>query len=356
MSERFHVRERAEIACADWDAFVDSSSQAWLWHRSELITALALWPGRTDASFAVCDDAGRILAVMPMHRTRARIARVMTVVRFNSLGGPACGDWLPSRQRADVLSTLDARIDTMMADEGALSCEAQLSPLTPSQRSAHPAAIDPLAAVGFTDDSTSTWMVDLEGTVDAIRRKYSSLTRRELRKAENSGLRIREADGSRDLDTYYRLHLETYGRTGARPLPISYFQAIFETCRPARFARILFAERGGAVVAAQNTALYKKGSVYWTGASATDKAGGENRILFDAQIVAARSDGCLLYETGEAFPDTADAKERGLSQFKRSFGARTEPYRRGTRASPNAVLRILWNLRSMIPRSVSALP
>ena len=100
---------------------------------------------------------------------------------------------------------------------------------------------------------------------------------------------MREAAGTKDLDIYYKLHLETYHRTGARPHPFDYFQAIFEKFQPAGLARILFAERQGKVVAAQNTGLYKAGAFYWTGASISEKEGGENRLLLDAQIMAARA-------------------------------------------------------------------
>ena len=350
MRGALRVRTRAEIPRAEWDAFADASSEAWLWHRSDLIGAQTFWPGRSDSSFAVCDGADRILALMPLHRTRARIARSIDIVRFNSLGGHACADWLRPDCRSDVLSTIETELHARMRRERAVSFELQIAPLTPSLRDPRHGADNPALALGLADCSTHTWMVDLARPADEIRRNYSSLTRRELRKSESRRITIREAQGSRDLETYYRLHLETYGRTGARPFPINYFQAIFETCIPARFARILFAERAGTVVAAQNTAVYKQGAVYWTGASATDKGAGENRMLFDAQIMAARSAGCLRYETGEAFPETASAKERGLSQFKRSFGASLEAYYRGIRPASNPLLRALWELRKLLPR------
>jgi hypothetical protein len=344
------VRTRAEVPQTEWDAFADASSEAWLWHRSDLIAAQTFWPGRSDASFAVCDGADRVLAVMPLHRTRARIARSVDIVRFNSLGGHACADMLQPDCRSDVLSAMEAELNLLMRREGAFSCELQIAPLTPCLRDPGRGAGNPALALGFADCSTHTWMVDLSRPADEIRRNYSALTRRELRRSQSRSITIREAHGSRDLETYYRLHLETYGRTGARPFPIAYFQAIFETCVPARLARILFAERAGTVVAAQNTAVYKKGAVYWTGASATDKAAGENRMLFDAQIMAARSAGCVRYETGEAFPETASEKERGLSQFKRSFGASLEAYYRGMRPASNPLFRALWELRKLLPR------
>src|SRR6185369_10938994 len=90
MSIAIEIRPRSDIGRERWDAFVDASNQAWLWHRWDLIDALALWPGYRDASYALVDGQGRLIAVMPLHRIVTRVAGVMPVVRLSSLGGPAC--------------------------------------------------------------------------------------------------------------------------------------------------------------------------------------------------------------------------------------------------------------------------
>lgn len=351
MSAAFEIRSRSDVGRERWDAFVDASDQAWLWHRWDLIDALALWPGYRDASYAVVDGQGRLLAVMPLHRNVTRVAGVMPVVRLSSLGGPA---YVSGHGSDKTLSALREHLLQLLADNDALSADAQIAPLTPSLDGQ--AAINPLIAAGFANTQTETWMVDLAPTPDEIRRRYSELTRRELRKASQSDIRVREAAGTKDLEIYYRLHTETYARTGAKPHPIGYFQAIFEKFQPQGFARILFAERRGDVVAAQNTGRYKAGAVYWTGASISEKEGGENRILFDAQIMAAREDGCTRYETGQAFVNSSDAKELGLSRFKRSFGAEMRPFFRGVLHSQRLGFRVLRGLREMVQTVRSARP
>jgi hypothetical protein len=348
VSATIHIRARPEIARDRWDAFADASDEAWLWHRWDLIEALALWHGYQDASIALLDDRDAILAVMPLHRTVVRAARVVPVVRFASVGGPACAANLPAGVRAGVLSALHDHLVKLVATANALALEVQVAPLAPWLHAAAAPKVNPLLAVGFENTQTETWMVDLTAPADEIRRRYSELTRRELRKAAKADLRVREAAGAKDLDIYYRLHMETYTRTGARPHPLGYFQAIFEKFQPRGLAHILFAERGGQVVAAQNTGRYKAGALYWSGASVSDKEGGENRLLFDAQIMAARDAGCARYETGQAFVNARTAKDKGLSQFKRSFGAELHPFYRGVLPSPHSGLRLLWRFREML--------
>jgi len=355
MVQTIEIRPRRDVAREKWDAFVEANDEAWFWHRGDLIEALALWHDHQDASFAVVDRRGALLALMPLHRKVVRVARVVPIVHFTSLGGPACAKALSSSERAKVLSVLRDHLLGLILKHNALALEVQVAPLTPSLNGASAPKYNPLILAGLANTQTETWMVDLTGTPDEIRKRYSESTRQELRKATKADIQLREAAGTKDLDIYYKLHLETYHRTGARPHPFDYFQAIFEKFQPAGLARILFAERQGKVVAAQNTGLYKAGAFYWTGASISEKEGGENRLLLDAQIMAARAGGFTRYETGQAFVNTTDAKERGLSHFKRSFGASLHPYYRGVLNSARLSSRIIWGLRAMY-RTLRTMP
>jgi Acetyltransferase (GNAT) domain len=347
MSAAIQIRPRVELERDKWDAFVEASDEAWLWHRVDLIEALALWPGYQDLSFSLLDMEGRLLAVMPLHRIALRIGGIVRLVRLASLGGPACAANLSAAQRAKVLSELRDHLLRLLAEHNALAVEAQIAPLTPSLVGPAPPKVNPLIHVGFHNTQAETWIVDLTKTPEEIRRRYSESSRQELRKASRSEIRVREAMGPKDLENYYRLHLETYARTGAKPHPVAYFQAIFEKFVPRGLARILLAERSGKVVAAQNTGLYKAGAIYWTGASASQRDSGENRLLLDAQIMAARDSGFTRYETGQAFVNSRDAKERGLSHFKRSFGAEMHSFYKGVIHSPRLSFRIAWGFREM---------
>jgi len=240
MSAATEIKSRLDVGRERWDAFVNETDEGWLWHRWDLIEALAFWPGYEDASFALVDRQGTLLALMPLHRVVTRVARVMPIVRLVSLGGPASAR---SSKRELILSELHDHLLQLIADHNAVAAETQIAALTPLLRGPGAPKDNPLVGAGFENKQTETWMVDLTRRPDEIRRRYSELTRRELRKASQSEIRLREAAGSKDLEIYYRLHLETYARTGATPHPLAYFQAIFEKFQPVGLARILFAER-----------------------------------------------------------------------------------------------------------------
>lgn len=316
------VVERGELARGAWDATAAASGEAWLWHLEAVIQALCTWPRYSDASFAVLAADGMPAAIVPLHVVADRMLGVVPACRLVSTGGPALAPSLSGRQRREVHEAIVAALDDRIGRHRASWAEASLSALTPVLNEAPANAANPLIEAGFQDRSQTTWVVDLHSGEDEIRRGYSQLTRRALRKAAETAFSLREASSAADLDTYFALHGETCARTGASPLPFAYFEQIFTRLVPEGRSRILLLERAGVVVAAQNTGLWKTGAVYWSGASRDDREGGDNRLLFDAQILHAKAAGSRLYETGQAYPTSSDGKERGLSEFKRSFGAR----------------------------------
>jgi len=347
MTASFDIRQRAGIDRKSWDDLAATSDDAWLWHLADYVDAMLTWPRFRDASFGVFDETGRLVATVPLYFCARRLHGVAFHRYLYSQGGPALAPHLSPERRQRVLDTLRAQWSSLMSNLGAERIEVRMSPLAPGMRHGVAASTELLAVAGFEDAQTQTWMVDLSRPPDAIRADYFDGTRYELRRAARTPYTLREAKDGHDVETYYALHCETYARTGAAPHPIDYFRIIFERFIPRGLCRILFFERGGEAIAAQNTAIYKGGAYYWTGASATGKSGGENRVLADDQIMYAKSRSCDVYETGEAFVNTADTKERGLSDFKRSFGAELTPYYGGRLLAPQWKFRLMRAARGL---------
>jgi hypothetical protein len=312
-----------------WDDLVERSPHAWLWHLGAYIDAAVTWPRREDVSFAVKDASGRVEAVVPLLRVSRKVGAT-SVAHLESHGGAVLAPELGARARRSVMDTVEDQISRVGRMARATHVDVALSPLAPALRNGD-VRVNPLLELGYENTLTQTWIVDLAPTMEEIRAAYNTRTRRELRAFENTGMQVREASGPAAAEAYYALHVETYERTGAVPHPPSYFEAIFRDFVPRGLARVLFAEIDGRVVAAQNTALYKGGALYWTGASSNDRGKGANRALFDLQISHARASGFEVYEAGEAFPGSSDRKLAGLSEFKGGFGGQLQPFFRGRR-------------------------
>jgi hypothetical protein len=334
----------SEVEPGEWDAAAEASSSAWVWHLSPVVEGLAAWPRHSNRSFAIRTADGSLVAIAPFVKVSDKLIRVLDASRLHSIGGPAIRDGLAKKLRRQVVETMVAAIDDILLKEKASWAEAMVAPVTPSVLNS-PVTAGPLAELGFADCSRLTWMVELGREEESVRAGYSQLTRRLLRRAAEEPFEIREASGAADCCLYYRLYEETCARTGAAQLPPAYMEAIFRSVVPSGRARILFLVRKGAVVAAQNTGIWKGGALYWTGASLDERGGGDNRLLFDAQIIGARSAGCRYYDTGQAYPFSNDPKERGLSDFKSSFGATLCRFPHGRRLVRSRSGRMLAGIR-----------
>ncbi|MGA2411745.1 MAG: GNAT family N-acetyltransferase [Candidatus Binataceae bacterium] len=349
MMAPFDIRPRADIDPDQWDGLAEASDEAWLWHRADLIDAMMASPvNRLDLSFGMTDQRGALCAIVPLYLAYHRVVGVIPHYFIHGLGGPACVKGIAPELRQQLLDRIREQIVSLMAAHNAERSELRISALTPFLRGPEAPRINPLILAGFENTQGETWTIDLGQPSEAIRARYFNGTRYKLRRATKTPFNLREASGNRDLEIYYDLHRQTYTRTGAVSNPIDYFRIIFERFIPRGLCRILFFERGGEVIAAQNTAIYKGGAYYWTGASSNEKGGGDNRVLFDDQIMHAKARGCAVYEIGEAFVNTTDAKKRGLSDFKRSFGAELTPYYGGRLLASQWKFRLLRAARSLL--------
>ncbi len=345
MASSFRIVPRRELAPEAWNACVDRLEEAWLWHRGELIDALAVWPGYEDASFGVLDAAGRLVAIVPLHRIVYRKWRgVARLVRYESQGGFALDRAQGPATYRKLRDAVVEELDRLASDGDSILM--RLAAMAPAWRGAGAPRVNPLIEAGFDAIPAQSWVIDLASPPEEIRRRYSHGARSDLTTAEAAGGLVRAAT-PRDVDAFYALHLATYRRTGARPVPLDTFRIIFERILPQGIARILLYERGGRVLAAHTTGVFKNAACYWNGASADERAGGENRILFDAQIMAARELGCTLFDAGDAFPGAADAKDKGLSAFKGSFGGTLAPLWHGQRDNPRLGRRLFRAVRSV---------
>jgi len=348
MSNSLYFVPRQEIDPQVWDSFVEANEEAWLWHRYAFVDTLLTWPDRRDQSFAVLDKAsgGKMVAVLPLYVIDLRIKGVFRVRTLESFGGPAFTAGLGTRHRRAILDQFLAHLLRIADRLNAGEISFTLSPLAPRWRGKKCPRTNPLLMLGCENTLTQTWIVDLRRDLDALWNGLEGRARTTIRKAINSGVKVRQASRETDLDIYYDLHRETYLRTGARPHPKTYFAAIWNHFVNHGIAQFFFAELGGSVVAAENFSIYKSAVCYWTGAASEKglKVGANSLLQWTAmQWMVER--GLSWYEVGEAFPNIKDGKLKGLNDFKKSFGGNLYPFYKGRLPVNNRAAKILKVLR-----------
>ena len=264
MNAPFRFTTRRDLGRKEWDALADASDDAWLWHRYDFQDALETWPGSTDESFAVmASDEVEPSVLVPLRRITKRVAGLLPVYIVELFGGCAVRNGLGEKRRRAVLMAARDQLFARVQCGICLDVRIMLPAMAPALRGANGPRVNPLLDMGCDNTMTQTWVVDLSGGQENVWNQMERRARKCVRKAEKSGVVVREAHQG-DLDVYYRLHQETYRRTGARPHPKDYFRIIWDKFLSVGLARVWVAELAGEPVALKNFAIYKQAAVSWT--------------------------------------------------------------------------------------------
>jgi lipid II:glycine glycyltransferase (peptidoglycan interpeptide bridge formation enzyme) len=179
-------------------------------------------------------------------------------------------------------------------------------------------------------------------TEDEVFAGFNQLWRRNIRKAEKSGVEV--VEGSReDLALFHPVYVETAARDGFTPRGLSYFQRMWDAMNaedPKRL-RLYLARHAGEVVAA--TTLVTVGDHAWYSYGASTTASRNVRPSNAVQwrmITDSMASGCSVYDLrGISDNLTAGDHLLGLVQFKVGTGGYAQEYV----GEWDHVLRPLWN-------------
>ena len=319
------VVSRATCGREAWNHLVGSSPDAWvwaLWDWQDLILGVARWQLQ-DLSFAVVDGDAAVAAV-PLQWSAAR-----NVVSGSGFGltAPVISD---AADRDACLRLVFDEVSRRAADAGASAIEFAYSPVCRTAL-ADPHGPNPFEKFGFTGESRRSRVLPIHAPADMLR-TFSRDSRQQIRRARDAGVTVRELSWLDALDDYYRIHTETYQRTGETPHPREYFAGIASRLGPSGHSLLWAAfDRAGKVIAFHNTAKLGAAAMYHTGCStAAALTNGANYLLMWEAIQGAARHGCQWYEIGEVFGDDATEKQRGLSTFKSKFGGALHNVWRGS--------------------------
>lgn len=184
---------------------------------------------------------------------------------------------------------------------------------------------------GFGDlQPRYVFQVPLAGRdADAVFAGFNQLWRRNVRKAERSGVEVR-LGGYDDLPEFHRVYVVTASRDGFTPRPLGYFQRMWQAMSdedPDRI-RLYLASHDGEVLAATTAVRVGRHVWYSYGASADHKR--ELRPSNAVQwrmITDAIDAGAAVYDL-RGISDTLDEQDPlfGLIQFKLGTGGEAVEY------------------------------
>lgn len=173
--------------------------------------------------------------------------------------------------------------------------------------------LDRVLDVGYIRKTTG---VKLGRPYEEVRRDYSSMTDRNIKKAEKLGLEC-VVGGPEDLDRFLELYVETMDRNDA--LDLYYFDREYfvrqMTPTPLCESRLLFVRHEGQYIAGVILMLGQRFAHYHLGASSTAHLHlRPNNLLFDRMVREALAHGSEVLHLGGGYRE-----DDGLFAFKASF-------------------------------------
>ncbi len=181
----------------------------------------------------------------------------------------------------------------------------------------------PVDPEGFDHVETRTHILDLRlGDYDALWRGFKKRVRRDVRRAERSGVQVENGASHEAVGEFYDLYLESMRRNHAVPkYDLALVSAIFEKLNPLGRCAILIARREGVAIAGALIVDSPTASHYLMGGSST--AGLQycpNDLLLHCAIrraVALGLDGFDFLPSGVG--------DDALERFKSKWGAEVHP-------------------------------
>lgn len=177
---------------------------------------------------------------------------------------------------------------------------------------------------GYRQDGAFTHLIDLEGTdEEKLWNGYKKRVRRDIRKAEKSGIIVHEAASPEEMDILYALYSETMSRNEAFNIwTTNLFQAIYRDLARQGVAKILLAKLKDEIIAGM-ILLFSPETVYYFFAASAQKYLSlcPNDLLVHRGI-------CLTIREGRRYYDlmTSPKEDVALMNFKEKWGAQKYPF------------------------------
>lgn len=298
----FDVRVVDPAQDAAWDALIAKHPRCSVFHTAAWARVLSESYGHKPV-YLVFSQLGKPAAVLP----------IMEVA--SSLTG----------RRGVALPFSDCCSPLLFEGVGMTSIAKHLASLTREQNWKY---LEVRGGDAFTSDQGSTptfygHALALSGDAQESRGKFSGAARRNLRKAQQSGLTVQITRSREAVSQFYKLHLRTRRRHGAPPQPFRFFDNIYRYLIEAGLGFVVLASRDGEPMAGAVYLTHGENAVYKFAAS--DERSNQHRANYLVMWEAIKylcATGAKNLHFGRTSPDKA-----GLRQFKLWWGAQEEEIR-----------------------------
>ncbi len=290
-------------AYARWNTFVDSHPAGWLTHLSQWSEILSSFlKGYQFFVLTITDEtSGEIKAGLPLYLIKSPLSGK------RSVGAPLATFFDPlisSPEELHLLIKAAQRVHRQFNGK-----YLTIKTFQTSEFFLH-------AGYKLKGDYV-THLLPLSDELDNIFKKFDrTCVRKNIRKAENSRLKIRIVKDQEGLKKFYRLYARTRKRLGLPAIPFCFFSQIFKLFGPSGKAIYMLAEYGYTPVASLLIFLYKnRCSAEALGWETAFKSLRPVPFIYWEAIKLAHQQGCQYFDFGRTAKANTD-----LLFFKRNWG------------------------------------
>ncbi len=288
---------------AELDALADAAPRATFYHTRVWLESLAAAYPRMTLRCLLASDAGAVRGYLPFFVSRRGPLRTCWSLPFGTYGGPVSDG-------GDVDRALLAAYRDQLSRPGTIEA---------GWVDFHSGAPDS----GAKAETAVTHIVDLRGGFDVVwSERFDKPRRRRVRRAEESGVEVRRAQGEEDVRRFvdvYRQRLDAWKTGGGHPEQL--FLELVRRGGGKRTALFVATHEGG-IIGGHLNLYHRKSVIAWYGmASARGDELNAGTLLYARCIRDACQEGYADYNLG------ASLGKRSLIDYKKSLGGVEYRYR-----------------------------
>lgn len=204
---------------------------------------------------------------------------------------------------------------------------------------------NPLTEMGYECTERFTHILNTNTSIDSIWNAYNKRVRGAVRKAEKSGVEVRDTDNPEDLKTFYDMYIKTIKRLGGTPKPLTLMQSLLKN----GIANLAIATYSDTIIAGLLYLYFNKTVTLWCEASIPEYLNYRpNNAIFHHIIQLACREGYEQVDFGASPPDN-----EGLIAHKEQYRAiKTDFYSYTKVISP--FKKSVWNYSENTLRKIYA--
>lgn len=311
------LRNRSKISAKSWDDLVNNAPEGFLFAHSSwlnMIEKVKDWQ-LIDKSFGITIDK-KLAAVVPLHYSP--LQKTLT----SSGWGPANIIIHPDfkNNTQDIFEKAVHHINDISNKHTCTSINFGRMAVINSKIKKN--NDNYYANLGFSANYRSSKVIDLSKSEATLLKDLSQDARYNIRRAQKNGFTAKLTPWLPQLESYYKLHKETYRKSNLNPHPYAYFEGLAKQINKAHFNYLITGFTSDEKPAAYiHVIVFNKSAIYLTGCSDNSLLKtGINYLTLWTAILHAKKLGCTHFEIGTTDHSHADAKVRNLATFKSKFG------------------------------------